>query len=256
MKVKRVALWVTYEGTSFSGYQVQPNSRTVQEEIERAVSRIHKGEQIRIHSSGRTDTGVHARGQVVHFDSTLAIPADRWPKALNACLPDDIRVIEASYVASDFHSRYHAVKKEYRYRVLLGQEGDVFRRNVTYHVPYKVSISQMQKAAQTLIGTHDFSSFCAANTSVVDKVRTLFAISIEQEHDELVFKLVGSGFLYNMVRIIVGTLLEIGAEKREVNELAAILSAKDRTIAGKTAPGSGLFLWKVSYAEPIFGELY
>ncbi|KHF38994.1 tRNA pseudouridine(38-40) synthase TruA [Halalkalibacter okhensis] len=254
--MKRVALWVTYEGTSFSGYQVQPNGRTVQEEIERAVSRIHKGEQIRIHSSGRTDTGVHARGQVVHFDSMLSIPAERWPKALNACLPDDIRIIEACYVASDFHARYHAVKKEYRYRVLLRQEGDVFRRNTSHHVPYHISVPRMQEAAQTLIGTHDFSSFCAANTSVVDKVRTLFTISIEQDRDELIFKLVGSGFLYNMVRIIVGTLLEIGSGKREVHELAFILSAKDRTHAGKTAPGTGLFLWKVDYNEPIFSELY
>ncbi|MDT8862258.1 tRNA pseudouridine(38-40) synthase TruA [Alkalihalobacillus sp. MEB130] len=254
--MQRVALWVTYEGTNFSGYQVQPNSRTVQEEIERALSRIHKGEQIRIHSSGRTDTGVHARGQVVHFDSPLAIPADRWPKALNACLPDDIHILEATYVALDFHSRYHAVKKEYHYRVLLRKEGDVFRRNVTHHVSYPVSVKKMQEAAQALIGTFDFSSFCAANTSVVDKVRTLFALTIEQDRDELVFKLVGNGFLYNMVRIIVGTLLEIGAGKRASEELAAILLAKDRTKAGKTAPGNGLFLWKVSYETPIFSENY
>lgn len=252
----RVALWVAYEGTHFSGYQIQPNGRTVQDEMEKALSRIHKGVKVRIHSSGRTDTSVHARGQVVHFDTTLTIPAERWPKALNACLPADIRIMEASIVADDFHSRYHAVKKEYRYRVLLHPDGDVFRRNVTHLVSYELSISKMKKAAEVLIGTYDFSSFCAANTSVVDKVRTLYEVSINYDRDELVFTLVGSGFLYNMVRIIVGTLLEIGAGKRDVEELANILAAKDRTIAGKTAPGSGLFLWKVSYESEIFSDSY
>ncbi|WP_332696662.1 tRNA pseudouridine(38-40) synthase TruA [Halalkalibacter lacteus] len=254
--MRRVALWVTYEGTHFSGYQVQPNGRTIQEEIEKALSKIHKGEHIRIFSSGRTDAGVHARGQVVHFDSALTIPLSRWPKAINACLPDDIRIIEASYVSEEFHSRYEAIKKEYHYRVLLNQEGDVFRRNLTHHVTYPVSIVRMQKAAELLIGKHDFSSFCAANTGVKDKVRTLYNVSIVSERDELVFKVVGNGFLYNMVRIIVGTLLEIGAGKREVNDLSKVLQAKDRTLAGQTAPGSGLFLWKVSYEYSIFSDLY
>jgi tRNA pseudouridine38-40 synthase len=256
IKVRRVALWVTYEGTHFSGYQVQPNGRTVQEEIEKALSKIHKGEPIRIYSSGRTDAGVHARGQVVHFDSALTIPSARWPKAINACLSDDIRVIEAGYVSEAFHSRYQAIKKEYHYRVLLRKEGDVFRRNLTHHIAYSVNIERMQKAAELLVGKHDFSSFCAANTDVKDKVRTLFDVSIVSDRDELVFKLVGDGFLYNMVRIIVGTLLEIGAGKREIAEISMILQAKDRTVAGKTAPGNGLFLWKVSYENPIFSEHY
>ncbi|MFC0469713.1 tRNA pseudouridine(38-40) synthase TruA [Halalkalibacter kiskunsagensis] len=254
--MRRVALWITYEGTHFSGYQVQPNSRTVQEEIEKALSKIHKGETIRIYSSGRTDSGVHARGQVVHFDSSLDIPLIRWPKAINACLPSDIRIIEANHVSETFHSRYHAIKKEYHYRVLVRQEGDVFRRNLTHHITYPVNIERMQKAAEHLIGKHDFSSFCAANTDVKDKVRTLFDISIVLDQDEIVFKLVGNGFLYNMVRIIVGTLLEIGALKREVDELLLILQAMDRTVAGKTAPGNGLYLWRVSYENSIFSERY
>ncbi|MFC0559042.1 tRNA pseudouridine(38-40) synthase TruA [Halalkalibacter alkalisediminis] len=254
--MKRVALWVMYEGTQFSGYQVQPGKRTVQREIEAALATLHKGESIRVHSSGRTDTHVHARGQVLHFDTPLQIPLDKWPKAMNACLPDDVRIMEATHVSDDFHSRYHAVKKEYHYRVLLSKQPDVWRRNTTFHYPYSFDLERMKEAVPLLIGTHDFSSFCASNTAVKDKVRTLYEISVELEQDELVFRLVGNGFLYNMVRIIVGTLLDIGGGKGEPSELSTILQAQDRTLAGKTAPGNGLFLWKVTYETPIFSEEY
>ncbi|TWI53655.1 tRNA pseudouridine(38-40) synthase TruA [Halalkalibacter nanhaiisediminis] len=250
--MNRVVLRVAYEGTAFSGYQVQPGKRTVQSEIEQAFMKIHKGEAIRVHSSGRTDTGVHARGQILHFDTSLTIPTERWPKALNSMLPDDIRVMEAGYVSKDFHSRYDAQKKHYRYRVLAAREEDVFRRNITYHVPYAIDLTRMQEAAEHLIGRYDFSSFCAANTDVQDKVRTLYEITIEREQDEIIFNLIGNGFLYNMVRIIVGTLLEVGAGKREPVELINIRDAKNRTYAGKTAPGHGLFLWQVYYETSLF----
>ncbi len=245
-----------YEGTLFSGYQVQPGKRTVQREIEAALATLHKGKAIRVHSSGRTDTRVHARGQVLHFDTPLLIPLDKWPKAMNACLPDDVRIIEAAFVSDDFHSRYQAVKKEYHYRVLLSKQPDVWRRNTTFHFPYPFDFEKIKEAASLLIGTYDFSSFCASNTDVKDKVRTVYEISIEIEQDELVFRLVGNGFLYNMVRIIVGTLLEVGVGKWEPSEMSMILQAQDRTLAGKTAPGNGLFLWKVTYETSIFTGNY
>ncbi len=250
--MNRIALWVTYEGTAFSGYQVQPGKRTVQGELERALTMIHRGEPIRVHASGRTDTGVHAKGQILHFDSSLSIPALRWPKAVNSCLPADIRVMKAAHVSANFHARFDAQKKQYRYRVLATAEEDVFRRHTAYHVPYQIDLEAMQEAAQYLIGTYDFSSFCAANTDVQDKVRTLYELNIEREQDEIVFRLIGSGFLYNMVRIIVGTLLEVGAGKRDPAEMVSIRDAKDRLFAGKTAPGHGLFLWEVSYESLLF----
>lgn len=231
---------------------MQPAKRTVQGEVESALMLIHKGESIRVHASGRTDTSVHARGQVLHFDSFLSIAASRWPKALNSCLPADIRVMAAAYVPADFHARLDANKKHYRYRALVAPNEDVFRRNVAYHIPYSIDMKTMQKAARYLIGTHDFTSFCSTKTEVQDKVRTLYELTIVREQDEIVFNLIGNGFLYNMVRVIVGTLLEIGAGKREPEELVRIRDARDRSFAGKTAPGHGLFLWKVVYERPLF----
>ncbi|MBP3953441.1 tRNA pseudouridine(38-40) synthase TruA [Bacillus suaedae] len=247
----RIAILLTYEGTGFSGYQVQPGKRTVQGEIERGLLSLHKGQYVKVTSSGRTDAGVHARGQIIHFDTDLPIPAERWPHALNACLPNDIRAMKATPVNNEFHARYDAIGKEYRYRILIGRNGDVFRRNLTFQVTNPLAVDQMREASLVLLGEHDFSSFCAANTSVVDKVRTITDIVIKEEEDELVFIVRGNGFLYNMVRIIVGTLLEVGAGKKQVSEVREILEKKDRTKAGKTAPAQGLYLWKVHYKDVI-----
>ncbi len=250
--MKRVALLLAYEGTHFVGYQVQPNRRTVQGELEQALQRLHKGHNVRVYSSGRTDTGVHARAQVVHFDTALTLEDWQWPKALNSCLPDDVRILEAAHVHSDFHARFDCRKRQYRYRVLRSKQPDVFRRQLVYHVPYSLSVESMQRAATHLTGTHDFTSFCSADSSVEDKVRTLYEATITEDGDELIFLLTGSGFLHNMVRIIVGTLLEVGAGKRSPDEMATIIAAKDRKAAGKTAPGHGLFLWGVSYENSPF----
>ncbi|MDV2686661.1 tRNA pseudouridine(38-40) synthase TruA [Alkalihalophilus lindianensis] len=247
--MKRLACVVSYDGTNFSGYQVQPNKRTVQLELEKALKKVHKGQKTHVVASGRTDAGVHARGQVIHFDSPYHIPEAQWPKALNACLPDDIRITRAKYVSTDFHARYHTSGKEYRYRVLKSEQVDVFRRNLVTHIPYSLDVEEMRVAAQLIVGTHDFSAFCAANTNVVDKVRTLYAIEIEEYGDELHFILRGNGFLYNMVRIIVGTLLEVGNKKRSVNSVRMALEKCEREYAGKTAPGHGLYLWAVQYDE-------
>ncbi|WP_088106071.1 tRNA pseudouridine(38-40) synthase TruA [Halalkalibacter urbisdiaboli] len=248
----RIACKVAYDGTGFSGYQVQPGKRTVQAELERCLQVIHKGESIKVFASGRTDAAVHAKGQVIHFDSSLSIPEKQWPKAINACLPPDIRVMEAVFVDDEFHARFSVKQKEYRYRVSHTKAADVFTRNFSYHHPFNLNIDAMRDGAFYLVGTYDFSSFCAAKTEVQDKVRTLFKLEIEENDEELVFILVGNGFLYNMVRIIVGTLLEIGAGKRSPIEMMAIRDGQNRDLAGKTVPGHGLYLWDVKYDYPVF----
>ncbi|KMK74895.1 tRNA pseudouridine(38-40) synthase TruA [Alkalihalobacillus pseudalcaliphilus] len=250
--MKKWACEISYDGTGFAGYQVQPGKRTVQLELETALKKIHKGFEQRVHSSGRTDAGVHAIGQVFHFDSSLQLTDERWKKALNALLPADVRVRKATEVATDFHARYSAVSKQYHYRMLLGAEGDVFRRKYTYHIPTDLNIAAMKEAALHIVGEHDFSAFCASNTSVVDKVRTVTMVEFVHVGDELLFKVEGNGFLYNMVRIIVGTLVEVGQGKREPKELKEIIDGMDRTKAGKTAPGHGLYLYRVNYEPAIF----
>ncbi|MDQ0209299.1 tRNA pseudouridine(38-40) synthase TruA [Alkalicoccobacillus murimartini] len=248
--MQRIACLIEYIGTNFAGYQVQPNGRTVQQEIETSLMKLHKGQDIKVSASGRTDAGVHAKGQVIHFDSPLSIPADRWAKALNTLLPRDIRIIASQYVDTDFHARYTTTGKQYRYKVI--RRDDIFMRNRAYYVPHSLDIEAMREACGYMLGTHDFSSFCAANTSVEDKVRTITQCEIAEHDDELNFILAGNGFLYNMVRIAVGTLLEVGSGKRSPSEVAQIISSENRKAAGKTAPAHGLYLWSVTYAKPLF----
>ncbi|MDQ0163991.1 tRNA pseudouridine(38-40) synthase TruA [Bacillus alveayuensis] len=243
----RLKCIISYDGSSFNGFQIQPNERTVQGELQAALTKMHKGREIKVYGSGRTDRGVHAVGQVIHFDTDLNIPIDKWPVALNALLPNDILVIEAKVADDDFHARIHARKKEYRYFVHCSRLPNVFKRNYAHHVPYQLNVAKMVEASQYLLGTHDFSSFCSAKTDVEDKVRTLYQIDIWTNEDEVIFRFIGNGFLYNMVRILVGTLLEVGLEKRSPSEIKKILEAKDRRTAGKTAPGKGLYLWRVYY---------
>jgi len=243
---RRIKCIIAYDGTHFAGYQIQQQKRTVQGELERALSIIHKGQFVRVHASGRTDATVHAQGQVIHFDTPLAIPDEKWPKALNALLPDDVIVKQASEVSPAFHARFSVKKKEYRYRVWTG-ERNVFLRHYAYYYPYPLNITAMNEALHYLVGTHDFTSFCSAKTEVDDKVRTIYEAEVIQEGEELIFRLVGNGFLYNMVRIIVGTVLEVGRGERCAQEMKTILQQRNRSAAGKTAPGHGLYLWHVSY---------
>jgi len=247
--MQRMKCIIAYDGTDFSGYQVQPNARTVQGELERVLQRIHKGEAIRVAASGRTDAGVHAKGQVIHFDSPLQIPGENWVKALNALLPDDIHVLHAEPVAKDFHARFNSKRKEYRYRILQTPERDLFRRHYAYHVPVPLNVEAMREAAKHLIGKHDFTSFCASGTSVLDKVRTIYQLDVEPEADELVIRVIGNGFLYQMVRIITGTLIEVGKGKLKPSDVIDLLEAKDRSKVPETAPPQGLYLWRVDYEE-------
>ncbi|WP_102349472.1 tRNA pseudouridine(38-40) synthase TruA [Bacillus sp. Marseille-P3661] len=244
--MNRLKCTISYDGTSFAGFQVQPKQRTVQGEIERALKKIHKTDEIpRIAASGRTDAGVHAHGQVIHFDSPLT--GINWARALNTLLPEDIIVDEVESVPTSFHARFDVIKKEYRYFLLNSQKNYVFRRNYCYHYPYRIELDAIKAAADYLIGTHDFTSFCSTKTDKQDKIRTIYTIDVIEEAGEIVFRFVGDGFLYNMVRIMVGTLLKVGQGKIKPEEIKGILDKKDRETAGKTVPGHGLHLWKVWY---------
>ncbi|MFC4404978.1 tRNA pseudouridine(38-40) synthase TruA [Gracilibacillus xinjiangensis] len=246
----RMKLIISYDGTRFSGYQIQPNGRTVQGAIEKVLQKMHKGEPIRVTASGRTDQGVHAVGQVLHFDTTLEIPVDGWKRALNTMLPEDIEVWHAEKVSDDFHARFDVKEKEYRYFIWNAVSRDIFKRNYQHHVDQKLNIEAMKIACNYLTGRHDFTSFCAANSNVKgDKIREIHHASIDREGEQLIFQVRGNGFLYNMVRIIAGTLIEIGMGKREPEEMKQIIASKDRANAGHTAPAQGLYLWKVYYKK-------
>ncbi|MBM7705112.1 tRNA pseudouridine(38-40) synthase TruA [Metabacillus iocasae] len=245
--MKRIKCVISYDGSGFSGYQIQPNKRTVQGEFEGVLVKMHGGNEIKVHASGRTDANVHAYGQVLHFDTSLAIPSTKWIKALNSLLPDDIAVSHVQQEDKDFHARFSVVSKEYRYKISRQQERDVFSRDYAYHFPYELNIERMREAAQYLLGTHDFTSFCSAKTEIEDRIRTIYEIELFQYNNELTMRFVGNGFLYNMVRILVGTLIEVGQEKIFPAQIKEILEKKSRIYAGKTAPAHGLYLWQVNY---------
>lgn len=245
--MQRYKCVISYDGTGFSGYQVQPNKRTVQLELETVLAKMHKGDQVKVFGSGRTDAGVHARGQVIHFDSPLPIPEHKWEMALNSMLPSDISVLSVEKACESFHARFDAEGKEYRYQLYLSAKRDPFTRNFAYQYPYPLDVDHMKEASKYFLGTHDFSSFCASKTEVVDKVRTIETIDFMVDGDQLTIRFVGNGFLYNMVRILVGTLLEVGAGDRPPSEMAEIIAGQDRRLAGKTAPAHGLYLWEVFY---------
>lgn len=239
---------VSYDGSNYAGYQIQPDQLTIQAVIEQALAKMHKGKPIKITASGRTDAGVHAYGQVFHYDSELAIPEANWKKALNSLLPDDIVILKVKKVTSSFHARYDALEKTYQYVILNRADPSPFEVNYSTFIAEELDVSLINAACQYLIGEHDFTAFCAANSSVKgDKIRTIYDAHCKQDRDRLILSFTGNGFLYNMVRIIVGTLIEIGQGKRPVADLPKIINSKDRSLAGKTAPPQGLYLDNVTY---------
>ncbi|WP_429844523.1 tRNA pseudouridine(38-40) synthase TruA [Brevibacillus sp. FIR094] len=244
--MKRLRCVLAYDGTDFSGFQVQPDQVTVQGEIEAALNRV-TGEDIQVSGSGRTDAGVHARGQVIHFDTSSNIPMDKWRFVLNNQLPDSIVIRTVEEVDASFHARFDVQVKEYRYCIDNNPVADVFRHRYADHVRFPLDVDAMQQAAHYLVGEHDFTSFCSAKTYVEDKVRTVYGLTVEKIGNEVWVTCRGNGFLYNMVRIIVGTLVEVGQGKRSPAELREILVACDREKAGKTAPAMGLTMWEVVY---------
>lgn len=249
MDIKRIKCIISYDGSRFAGYQVQPNERTVQQELEKALARMHKGEEIRVTASGRTDAGVHAMGQVIHFDTPFSIPEERWPAALNSQLPADIAVLQAEEASSSFHARFSALGKEYRYRIYQSPHRSPFKHTYACHCPFELNAEAMQEAGRRLMGTHDFTSFCSAKTEVEDKVRTLTKLEVIKQEEEIELRVAGSGFLYNMVRIIAGTLIEAGRGRMSPGDVEQALKGRNRALAGKTAPAEGLYLWSVDYGN-------
>ena len=200
--------------------------------------------------SGRTDSGVHAYGQVLHFDTDLNIPTDGWVKAINAMIPKDIRIVSAKVVNDEFHVRYNSIKKTYIYKLYLGREIDPFLINYVGQHKFNFNFEKAKETLQYFIGEHDFSSFCSKKTSVEDKVRTIYSFKMERDkrNDNIInFEITGNGFLYNMVRIIIGTVQDVAAGKYDPEYIVEILGKKERSFAGPKADASGLYLKEVLY---------
>ena len=245
--MSRIKLTLEYDGTLFSGYQVQPNKRTVQSELESALEKIYN-EKVETFSSGRTDAGVHALGAVIHFDEPKYIKNRFFADSINAYLPDDVKVIKAEEVSEDFDARFSAKTKTYQYRFYLSRCERPLYKNRALRINEEVDVDKMKQALKYLLGEHDFSSFVARKSGKTNFVRTIYSAEIfEINNKEFVFEISGNGFLYNMVRIIMGTLLKVGEGKIKPEEMKTIIENKNRQAAGNTMPAHALYLVKVEY---------
>lgn len=248
---KRYKITMQYDGTPFVGFQVQPNGKTIQGELQRALSIMTKGQKVFVHGSGRTDAGVHALGQVAHLDYPGEIRPEALMKALNSMTDDAIQIYQVEEVEKYFHARFHVLKKRYIYRVSLAPFISPFERNYVLHHPYRTNINRIQQALPVLLGEHNFKSFCSTKTDKTEFDRILYRAeaTLSEDGKSLTFTFEGNGFLYNMVRILVGTLLQIGDGLRPVENMVYLLEAQDRQQAGPTAPACGLYLEHVSYMD-------
>lgn len=246
--MRRIHLTVEYDGTNYAGWQRQENAPTVQETLETALKRL-TGETRCVHGASRTDAGVHALGQSAHFDTDSRIPADKFSFALNTMLPPDIRVTKSEEADGDFHARFSGKGKRYRYRIHAAPHACALERRTTAHVIYPLDAEKMRAEAQTLIGTHDFAAFAASGSVVKDTVRTIWRADVEQRGSEIELIVEGSGFLYNMVRIIAGTLIGVGSGKLAPGAFERAIQSGSRLDLGVTAPAHGLTLMKVFYTE-------
>jgi tRNA pseudouridine38-40 synthase len=249
--MRNFKLTVSYDGTDFFGWQTQHGFRTVQETLEAAILKL-TGEKVHANASGRTDTGVHAVGQVVNFKSATRHTPHVVRRALNAHLPEDVIVKAAEEVPVEFDARRHAVRKMYRYVIHVGPVPDLFLRKYVYHVPWELDTTAMRTATQCLVGTHDFHSFETEWPNRQTSVRTITHLGVNQVGELIWIDVEADGFLYNMVRSIAGTLLNVGRGYWQASQVAEILKAEDRRLAGQTAPAQGLFLMRVSY-QPTEG---
>ena len=248
--VQRMALLVQYDGTEYCGFQRQTSDPSIQATLEKALSQLAK-KPIQIVGAGRNDAGVHAHGQVIHFDTDWGVPEERIVPAVNGVLPRDIRVRRAAMVCRDFHARYSAINKTYRYQIWQGPYADVFWRRTALWERDVLDWDAWQLAAKQVIGRHDFAGFAAVGSSVKTTVRTLESIEVRQTGSLTQVTFTADGFLYNMVRNLVGTLLAIAKGRRPVSDMSRILVAKDRSLAGATAPAHGLTLLQVRYGPNL-----
>ncbi|MBA4700703.1 MAG: tRNA pseudouridine(38-40) synthase TruA [Ruminococcus sp.] len=244
--MKRFKLTVAYDGTNYCGWQIQPNGITIEEVLNKKLSKL-TGSDIRVIGASRTDSGVHALGNVAVFDSDTTIPPERLSHALNQRLPEDIVVVKSEEVPLNWHPRYCNSVKTYEYHILNAEIPDPTRRLTRYFVSYNLDLEKMKEAAGYLAGEHDFASFCNVRTNVEDTVRIVYSVDIDKRGDEITIRITGNGFLYNMVRIIVGTLLRAGRGFYTPGQVKDILEARDRQAAGVTAPPHGLMLVGIEY---------
>ena len=256
--MKNVLLTIQYDGTNFSGWQRQPERRTVQGEVERVLSILCK-QEIQVNGTSRTDAGVHAFDQHCSFVGDFGIPVDRIPVAANALLlagsyrpgsVSDVRIVGAREVPMEFHARFNSQGKRYIYKIRNAKEPDMFLRNQCYQIPKPLDHEAMHRAGQYIVGEHDFMCFMAAGSQVGDDtIRTVYDLEVTREGDWITLSISGNGFLYNMVRIITGTLVEVGLGQRTEDSVAETIASRDRAKAGHTAPPQGLYLAKVFYDE-------
>lgn len=244
--MKKIGLIVAYDGTNYCGWQVQPNGITIQGELNRCLSEL-LGEEIETIGASRTDAGVHAMGNVAVFDTNTRIPGEKISYALNQRLPEDIRIQLSEEMPLDFHPRYCDSVKTYEYRILNRRFPVPTERLYSYFYHYKLDVEKMRAATSYLIGRHDFASFCGSGAQVKSTVRTIRSIEIDRYEDMITIRISGEGFLYNMVRIIAGTLIEIGNGQYPPERMKKILDARDREYAGPTAPARGLTLLGIQF---------
>ena len=244
--MKNIKLLIEYNGTNYYGWQKQNGMDTIQGEIEKAIFLL-TNEIVNVIGSSRTDAGVHAKGFVANFNTNSTIPPNKFREALNIKLPDDIVILKSEEVDSEFHARYNAKGKTYEYYILNRDVPSALMRDRTYHYKYSLDVEEMKKAANAFIGTHDFEGFKSQGSSVKGTVRTIFDVKVEKDKELIKISVKGDGFLYNMVRIIVGTLINVGRGKIDSNEMPSIIASKDRKLAGDCVPAKGLHLKEVYY---------
>lgn len=244
--MKRIKLIIAYDGTNYCGWQVQPNAITVEGIINKHLSEL-LNEDISVIGASRTDSGVHSLGNVAVFDTDTRIPGEKIALALNQRLPEDIRVQNSEEVAPDFHPRYAESEKTYEYKILNRRIPDPTKRLYTNFVYVPLDVDAMKDATKYIVGEHDFASFCSAGSQVQSTVRTVYQLDVEKVDDVITIRIRGNGFLYNMVRIIAGTLIQVGMGVYPPEYVKEIIEAKDRSMAGPTAPAHGLTLVKIDY---------
>lgn len=246
--MRNILLTIEYDGTNYHGWQRQKNAVSIQQLIEKAIEKI-TGSKANLIGSGRTDSGVHALAQRANFKTEARIPAERIPFALNSCLPPDIRITGAEEVAHDFHARYDAIGKKYRYRIYNSEIPSAIHRNYSCFIPERLDIDRMKEASMYILGSRDFSSFCGSGSFAKSRVRNVELLEIEKKGKFIDIIIRADGFLYNMVRIIAGTLVEVGKGSMPPHHVRDILDKRDRRFAGPTLPPQGLFLEEVYYRE-------
>ena len=245
--MQRYLLTIKYDGTAYCGWQVQPNAVSVQSTVQKALIELTGEPWLCVTGCSRTDSGVHANMFCLHFDSDTTIPPERIPFALNTKLPDDICAVECVIVPNDFHARYSSLGKTYIYKIYNSKTPDPFKYKYYLQIDRHIDENILNKACSFFIGTHDFKGFCSVGSSVIDTVRTVSDCHAERHGDDVIISITANGFLYNMVRIIVGTLLEVELGKIDINDLPSIIDSTNRDLAGPTAKAHGLYLEKVHY---------